>query len=44
VGGKLYVERALAPGADIVTEGRALLSDGDRVAPRAAAPATEPAR
>ncbi len=31
VGGKLYVERALAPGAEVVTEGRALLRDGDRV-------------
>ena len=32
VGGKLYVERALVPGTEIVTEGRALLTDGDAVA------------
>ncbi len=32
VGSDLYVERALAPGSDVVSEGRALLSDEDRVA------------
>lgn len=31
-GGSLFVEQALAPGSAVVTEGRALLSDGDRVA------------
>ena len=30
-GGDLFVETALAPGARVVTEGRALLDDGDRV-------------
>jgi RND family efflux transporter MFP subunit len=30
-GGNLLVERTLAPGSAVVTEGRALLSDGDRV-------------
>jgi RND family efflux transporter MFP subunit len=34
VGGSLFVEAALAPGTMIVTEGRALLADGDRVTPR----------
>ncbi|HEX4459182.1 MAG TPA: efflux RND transporter periplasmic adaptor subunit [Polyangia bacterium] len=32
-GGTLYVDRQLPPGARVVTEGRALLRDGDRVAP-----------
>lgn len=47
VSGKLYVERTLPPGAEIVTEGRALLSDGDAVSARAPAPesgAGEPRR
>jgi membrane fusion protein (multidrug efflux system) len=30
-GSDLYLETALAPGANVVTEGRALLADGDRV-------------
>lgn len=30
-GGTLLVDRALAPGSDVVTEGRALLTDGDPV-------------
>jgi RND family efflux transporter MFP subunit len=32
IGGSLLVDRALEPGATVVTEGRALLSDGDLVA------------
>jgi len=32
-GGTLYVDPALAPGTTVVTEGRALLVDGDHVAP-----------
>ena len=54
VGDKLFVERKLAPGAELVTEGRALLSDGDRVAASeqaavvppsgSGAPAAEPKR
>lgn len=31
-GGSLFLDRSLAPGAAVVTEGRALLEDGDRVA------------
>ena len=31
VGGKLYLDPSLVPGSMIVTEGRALLSDGDAV-------------
>ena len=31
-GGTLYLEQKLAPGTRVVTEGRALLNDGDRVA------------
>jgi hypothetical protein len=31
IGGKLYVDTSLAAGAIVVTEGRALLADGDRV-------------
>jgi len=31
-GGSLYLETSLAPGARVVTEGRALLEDGDKVA------------
>ena len=30
-GGNLYVDLALEPGSRVVTEGRALLNDGDRV-------------
>jgi membrane fusion protein, multidrug efflux system len=33
VGGSLFVDRSLAPGSQVVTEGRALLNDGDRVTP-----------
>ncbi len=32
IGGSLFVDTALAPGTLLVTEGRALLSDGDKVA------------
>jgi RND family efflux transporter MFP subunit len=35
-GSTLYLETALPPGSRVVTEGRALLSDGDRVAPKEA--------
>jgi membrane fusion protein, multidrug efflux system len=35
-GGSVYVDTALAPGTPVVTEGRALLEDGDRVAAREA--------
>lgn len=31
IGGTLFLERTLAPGAAVVTEGRALLEEGDRV-------------
>jgi RND family efflux transporter MFP subunit len=31
-GGRLFLDSSLAPGSDVVTEGRALLSDGDKVA------------
>jgi RND family efflux transporter MFP subunit len=31
LGSQLYLERTMAPGAAVVTEGRALLDDGDRV-------------
>jgi multidrug efflux pump subunit AcrA (membrane-fusion protein) len=31
IGGDLYLDTALAPGARVVTEGRPLLEDGDRV-------------
>jgi RND family efflux transporter MFP subunit len=31
VGGALYLDRAIAPGARVVTEGKALLDDGDQV-------------
>jgi RND family efflux transporter MFP subunit len=31
LGSRLYLERTLEPGAAVVTEGRALLTDGDRV-------------
>lgn len=37
--GQLYLDTKLAPGSRIVTEGRALLSDGDRVAAKVEAPA-----
>ena len=30
-GGTLFVDPALAPGSHVVTEGRSLLKDGDRV-------------
>lgn len=30
-GGRLFLDRSLAPGVAVVTEGRALLNDGDRV-------------
>jgi RND family efflux transporter MFP subunit len=33
-GSNLYLETALAPGSRVVTEGRALVADGDRVAPK----------
>jgi membrane fusion protein, multidrug efflux system len=33
-GGTLYVEQALKPGVQVVTEGRAILADGDHVAPK----------
>ncbi len=36
-GSNLYLETSLRPGTRVVTEGRALLTDGDRVAPKAAA-------
>ncbi len=36
-GSGLYLETALRPGTRVVTEGRALLADGDRVAPKDAA-------
>lgn len=39
VGATLYVTRDLPPGARVVTEGRALLHDGDRVAAKDATPA-----
>jgi RND family efflux transporter MFP subunit len=39
VGGRLFLDPALAPGALVVTEGRALLDDGDRVT---ATPASGP--
>jgi hypothetical protein len=42
VSGKLYVERALAPGAEVVSEGRALLTDGDAVAAQEAPPTPAP--
>lgn len=37
IGGKLFIEPQLATGARVVSEGRALLSDGDRVAATLAA-------
>jgi RND family efflux transporter MFP subunit len=37
--GSLFVDTTLAPGTKIVTEGRALLQDGDRVAAKEEAPA-----
>src|SRR4029077_12887014 len=40
-GGALYVDTALRPGTPVVTEGRAVLSDGDRVAPKEASFAPE---
>ena len=51
IAGKLYVDTALPPGAKVVTEGRALLADGDKVsagtektAPAASAQAAEGAK
>ncbi len=41
ISGVLYLEIALAPGSHVVTEGRALLSDGDRVK-AASPPAADP--
>lgn len=38
-GSNLYLEPLLAPGSRVVTEGRALVTDGDRVAPKDADPA-----
>jgi membrane fusion protein, multidrug efflux system len=38
--GTLYVDPALEPGSRVVTEGRSLLSDGDRVVSRLEEPAT----
>lgn len=35
-GGNVYLDTALAPGSHVVTEGRALLDDGDRVAAKQA--------
>ena len=44
-GGSLFVEPSLAPGSRVVTEGRALLDDGDRVeAKLEASPAATPAQ
>jgi hypothetical protein len=40
LGGSLFVETALSPGAQLVTEGRALLNDGDRVTAKVEAAAT----
>jgi hypothetical protein len=31
IGGNLFVETSLAPGTRLVTEGREMLNDGDRV-------------
>jgi membrane fusion protein (multidrug efflux system) len=36
-GSNLYLETALKPGTRVITEGRALLTDGDRVTPKGAA-------
>ncbi len=41
-GSDLFVETALAPGVRVVTEGRATLEDGDRVAPKETAYEPEP--
>jgi RND family efflux transporter MFP subunit len=38
-GGNLYVDRALVPGTEVVTEGRTLLEDGDRVTAKESAEA-----
>jgi RND family efflux transporter MFP subunit len=40
VGGTLFLAPDLAPGTRVVTEGRALLEDGDRVSVKEAAPVT----
>jgi multidrug efflux pump subunit AcrA (membrane-fusion protein) len=42
IGGSLYVDSTLAPGARVVVEGRPLLEDGDRVSAKESAPVTEP--
>jgi multidrug efflux pump subunit AcrA (membrane-fusion protein) len=40
IGGSLFLDTSLVPGTQVVTEGRALLNDGDRVSAKAeAAPA-----
>jgi membrane fusion protein, multidrug efflux system len=36
--GQLFLDGTLAPGSEVVLEGRALLDDGDRVAPKVLAP------
>jgi len=41
-GGTLYVDTSLAPGAQVVTEGRAVLAEGDRVAAKLASFTAEP--
>ena len=41
-GGTLYLDTSLEPGAQVVTEGRAVLAEGDRVAAKVAAFAAEP--
>jgi RND family efflux transporter MFP subunit len=43
-GGSLFVDAKLAAGTDVVTEGRGLLKDGDRVAARLDIEGTEAAR
>ena len=42
IGGSLFVDTSLAPGTLIVTEGRALLNDGDRVSAKEAPDAPPP--
>ena len=37
-GGSLFIERKVAPGSAVVTEGRALLVDGDRIAAKVVQP------
>jgi hypothetical protein len=38
--GTLYLDTTLAPGTLVVTEGRSLLSDGDRIVAKMSAPAS----